>query len=341
MSHNTMKKFLLLSFVLLTVTSVRAQRTADIGLSGGVVHYVGDLGNEKYFPMSSASTGTAITLRNFINNPKKSGTKMPSFDMQLRLSWHRLQYDETTPIAAKKGLQLRNYFRGINFRNDLLGTEVDFTYNIYPNRYAPLNKPHFNFFFSAGVGVFYGKPKADLFNGSAEAANRYFFWSDGTVRDVAQNDQGIGNEIERDGVYETDLQKWHTEGQGFVPEIHKSQPYGNWNVAFPMGAGVRYLYNKYLTFTAEFNYYYFLTDYLDDVSDRYATYEELKASFPDQENFELAKYISDPSGRGTNGILGPPVTSRRGNPDLKDAFTYVSIEASYKFVWKQKGIYGQ
>ncbi len=328
-----------LCLLLLSFSSM-AQRTANIALSGGVVNYTGDLGNEKYFPFSSASTGMAITLRNFINNPQKTHNLYPSFDTQIRFSWHRLQYDETTPIGTKQGTDLRNYLRGIGFRNDQFGTEVDFTYNIYINRYAPLTKPRFSLFITGGVGMFYGKPKADLFRGDAAIENRYFIWTDGTIRDVAQNAKNYGNIIEKDGIYETDLRSWMTEGQGKGTEASQPKQYSNLNVGFPLGGGVRYSYSKFLTFSMEANWYYFLTDYLDDVSGRYATYDELKHSFPDQKSYELAKYISDPTGVGTNGFIGP-ATSVRGNPNRKDSFTFVSLEIAYKFTWKQKGIYGQ
>jgi hypothetical protein len=331
-------KFLLLILFIFPLL-LSAQRTANIAVSSGAVNYIGDLGNEKEFPYSSVNFGSAITIRDFLNNPKRSGTKFSIFDMQLRFSWHRLQYDETEAIGGTEGEQLRNYGRGINFRNDLFGTEIDFTYNFYPNHYAPLNKQKWSFFLLAGIGVFYGQPKADLFNGSQSMDNRYYSWSDGTTRDMAENPQGAGNVISKDGVYETNLRDWHTEGQGYNNEIHTKTPYDNFNIGFPLGAGIRYYYNKYLTFSAEFNYYFFLTDYLDDVSDRYATYEELKASFPDQENYELAKYISDPSGQGTNGYVAS--ASPRGNPDINDSFTYISLEAAYKITWKKKGIYGQ
>lgn len=335
-----MKKLYSIFILILAPVLVFGQRTADIGVSGGVVNYVGDLGNEKYFPYSSANTGAALTLRNFLNNPENSRTRYRTFDMQVRLSWHRLQYDETAPIGDKKGPELRNYLRGIGFRNDLFGTEVGFTYNFYPNKLAPLWKPKLSFFIMAGIGVYYGKPKADLFHGAAAMENRYFYWKDGTIRDLPENDRGAGNVIEKDGNYETSLQNWKTEGQGYNREIHSKRPYDLCNVGFPVGAGIRYIYNKMFTFSAEFNYYYFLTDYLDDVSGRYATYDELKASFNDPRQYEMARYISDPSGRGTNGVIGP-VTSPRGNPSENDAFTYFSMEVSYKFTWKKKGIYGQ
>ena len=260
--------------------------------------------------------------------------------MQLRFSWHRLQYDETKSIGNKEGDELRNYLRGIGFRNDLLGTEVGFTYNFLLSKKVALSKPKFSGFIMVGVGAYFGQPKADLFRGDIDLGNRYYFWNDGTVRDRPDNEKHIGEEVKRDGVYETKLHDWQTEGQGYSREIHRKQPYENCNIGIPMGAGIRYMYNKLLTLSVEFNYYYFFTDYLDDVSGRYATYEELLAAFPDLNEFNLAKYISDPTGRGTNGFTGP-VTSPRGNPGLNDAFTYFSVEASYKIKWKKKGIYGQ
>src|SRR5205085_1913179 len=122
-----------------------------------------------------------------------------TFDMQVRFSWHRLQYDETESIGDTKGNDLRNYKRGIGFRNDLFGSEVDFTYNIFPNLFSPLHKQKLSFFFLAGVGVFYGQPKADLFNGSQSPENRYYSWSDGTIRDAPENSKLAGNIIQKDG----------------------------------------------------------------------------------------------------------------------------------------------
>ncbi|MCC7233633.1 MAG: hypothetical protein IT242_11880 [Bacteroidia bacterium] len=319
---------------------VYSQRTADLGLSVGAVNYVGDLGNEKHFPFSSLAPGSAVTISGFLNNPEKSGTRLPAFDLQFRISWHRLQYDETSALNGRQGDQLRNYLRGLSFRNDLIGTEAGLTYNFYPRKNIPLTKPQFSFFLMAGVGVFWGTPKADLFRGDPSPGSRYYFWNDGTIRDIAQNATQTGNIIEKDGEYETSLNEWMTEGQGYNKEIHKKQPYDNCNIGFPVGFGIHYRYNPMLTISAEFNYYFFLTDYLDDVSGSYATFEELKANFTDPMKYEMAKYISDPTGKGTNGLAGP-ATSPRGNPDLKDAFTFVSLQVSYKITWRKKGIYGQ
>src|SRR5688572_15267941 len=100
------RALLLILLVFLSYVQVSAQRKADIGWSSGLVNYMGDLGNEKYFPFSTANIGSAFTIRNFLNNPKNSGTYYRAFDLQLRFSWHRLQYDETAPLHGKKGTEL-------------------------------------------------------------------------------------------------------------------------------------------------------------------------------------------------------------------------------------------
>src|SRR5690349_9629678 len=103
-----MRKALLLAPLLpllLTVTCY-GQRTGDLGFASGVVNYVGDLANEKYFPLSSAAPGMQVTFRNFLNNPDKSSTLYKPLALELRFSWHRLQYDETSPVGGKSGMQL-------------------------------------------------------------------------------------------------------------------------------------------------------------------------------------------------------------------------------------------
>lgn len=340
-----MKKILYLSALVATFificTTATAQRTADIGFSSGITDYFGDLGNDRgIFPWSSTNVGMAVTMRNFLNNPRKSRVRYTPFSVDARISWHRIGYDETAPIADMSGNELRNYFRGINFRSDIIGTAAHITYTYYPNRMQTLYHQKFCVFGFAGVGAFYGRPKADLFRGSPDMSNRYHIWSDGTLRDASER-SGHGNVIARDGTYETDLYKWRTEGQGDGIENVSKQQYPLINIGFPSGFGVRYGMSKLVTLSAEFAYYYFLTDYLDDVSDRYATSTEIKRNFPDDiTTQQLATYISDPSGRGTDGTLLMPPSSRRGNPKLKDSYTYISLEIAYHFKFKRREIYG-
>jgi hypothetical protein len=146
-----MKKFLFVSGTVITVLcfshAAVAQRFADVGFSSGVTHYFGDLGNETgHFPYSSANVGFAITARNFLNNPQKSGVQYKPLSVEARFSYHRIAYDEAQPIGDMQGPELRNYFRGINFRNDIIGLSAHLTYTLYPNKYRSLYKQKFCFF---------------------------------------------------------------------------------------------------------------------------------------------------------------------------------------------------
>ena len=136
---------------------------------------------------------------------------------------------------------------------------------------------------------------------------------------------------------EVRLQPLGTEGQGL--DGSTSKVYHLIQTAKILQLGVYYKISPAVLLELEVSQYFTSTDYLDDVSNRYATYEELRASFPDEASFEMAKYISDPTGQGTYGFQ--KTASRRGNPDVNDSFTFLSLEASYKITWKKRGIYGQ
>lgn len=331
-----MKKLYLLFAAFLSVASVEAQQSLDIGLAAGTTNYFGDLGNDEFLQKSSMSPGIALTVRNIIAPKAITGMKYAPFNVEARLSWHRIQYDETMPVNDKSGIELRNYGRGLNFRNDLFGFSSHFSYTYYPNRRLPLHKQSLALFAYTGIGIYYGRPKADLFNGSIDISNRYHYWTDGTIRDAAQT-TGNGNIIEKDGEYETDLMDWRTEGQGSYDEFNPTDKmYSPWHIGVPIAAGFRYGLNKNITLSLEFGYYKFFTDYLDDASDAYATYKQIEQQFPnDPVKQELAQYISDPTGWGTDGFVGPQ-TSRRGNPNLNDSYSFINFEFAYRIEWNPK-----
>jgi hypothetical protein len=331
-----MKKFLLfIPALFLGFNPVFSQHSFEMGFSGGVTNYFGDLGNEAWLQPSSTRAGAAVTFRNFLGTSGFAGNMYRPLSMEIRLSWNRLEYDETKPIGNREGFELRNYGRGIGFRNDLFGTAMHVTYTFYANPRLPLYKQHAAFFLFTGVGAYYGRPKADLFRGSIDMANRYYFWPDGTIRDAAYEGSANGaNVIEKDGVYETDLAEWKTEGNGYKGESAKKSIYKFVNVGIPLGFGMRYGLSKKLTLSTEFGYYMFFTDFLDDVSDEYPTFDEINSNFPnDPVKQALALYISDPTGFGNGGYPGP-ATSRRGNPGKNDGFSYVNIELAYKFEFR-------
>ncbi|HEY0978166.1 MAG TPA: hypothetical protein VGE21_11915 [Flavobacteriales bacterium] len=308
---------------------VHAQRNVEVGLSSGVTHYYGDLGNwDGGMQWNSMRPGMAITFRDYFNNPKRYVTR--ALTTETRLSWHRIGYNEVEPTAGLSGTDLRNFRRGLNFRNDLYGISQHLVLNMYREPYTPLFKQRFFAYAYIGVGLYYGRPKGDLFRGSPDLSNRYHYWDDGTIRDTPRGSGG-GNVVEQDGTYETDLYSYVTQGEGEGEGAMAMARPSPWHVGFPMGFGIRYMLSKNLSVGAEFSYYTFLTDMLDNVSGRYATYAEIGQAYPNDSTAQyMARYISDPTGWGTNGEAGP-ATSKRGNPGLPDTFSYFMFEVSYKF----------
>ncbi len=329
-----MIKTLLNALVLLCVFSYQSlgQRNLDFGISTGVTNYFGDLGNDEFFQGSSTRPGVALTVRNILAPRAITGNQYSNFNIEARLSWHRIGYDETQSIGPRSGFELRNYGRGLSFRTDIMGFSSHISYTYYPNKRLPLCKQGAAIFVFTGAGIYYADPKADLFIGNADLDHRYYFWGDGTTRDHAESD-GFGKVIEKDGKYETHLRDWHTEGQGASNEGKAKKQYSPWQIGIPAGMGFRFGVTPLITFSLEFGYYNFLSDYLDDVSTTYATYEDIEQNYPgDVNQQQLAQYISDPTGLGTNGYEGP-ATSQRGNPKLNDSYSFINIEVAYRIKW--------
>lgn len=321
-----------LFFTLITISGVFAQRNLEVGISPGVTHYYGDLGNyDGPVQWNSARPGLQITIRDFLNNPKRYVTR--SLTTEARLSWFRVGYDETALIRSMPVEAMRNYRRGMNFRTDLVGASAHIVLNAYREPYQPLFQQRFFMYFHTGIGVYHGRPRADLFLGDIALGNRYFNWSDGTLRDQPRGTpEEETNIVQRDGVYETDLYEWLLEeGQNGVEGSRRSRP-SPWHVAVPMGVGVRYMVTKQMSLGLEFSYYLFTNDMVDAVSDRYASWKEIEAAYPnDLERQLIARYISDPSRWGTNGDPTSDRTSPRGNPRLLDTISFLNLEVSYKF----------
>jgi len=306
-----------------------AQRNIEIGVASGITHYYGDLGNiDGPVQWNSARPGMQITVRDFLNNKKRYITR--SLTTEARLSWFRIGYDETAPMRNVPTTELKNFRRGLSFRNDLLGASGHLVLNAYREPYTPLFQQRFFMFFHLGVGVYYGRPRADLFNGDIEPENRYYFWEDGTIRDAPRGTPGAAI-VERDGKFETDLGSWLTETSRNNTDLGKARTFKSWHMAVPLGAGLRYMLTKQLSIGIEYCYMMFMTDQLDDVSDLYATHEQIDALYETERERTLARYISDPTGWGTVGNNEDFKTSRRGNPGLLDSFSYLNLEVSYKF----------
>jgi outer membrane protein OmpA-like peptidoglycan-associated protein len=201
--------------------------------------------------------------------------------------------------------------RGLSFRSSI--TEASVTGRIYFLDGRRQIRPYF----LVGLGVFRFNPKADLFLGSGEEiTNRYVFQANGNLGDTR------GNQIDKDGIYETTLWDWKTEGfdNSFIRYPSK---YSRIQATIPWGLGTKISLSPYWDISFECGIRYLFTDYLDDVSSRYASPELVQENFPgDAAKQALATYISNPSGA---------TSAFRGNETSKDVYAFTSMGLEYRF----------
>jgi hypothetical protein len=143
--------------------------------------------------------------------------------------------------------------RNLNFQTDLYSIGVSAEYRF--GHFLPassLVRPYL----SLGVENVNFSAKGDL---TDKDGNPYYYWSDGTIRDVDESMPGPANIMHRDYIYETDLRKREKEEFGLGDYSQRS-------LAFPAGLGAHFRINDRAFFTLGISYHYTLTDMLDNVA---------------------------------------------------------------------------
>ena len=116
-----------------------------------------------------------------------------------------------------------------------------------------------------------------------------------------------------------DLQPLGTEGQG-TSIYPNRQPYSRFEMAFPLGAGLRFDVGRNWQVGVEVMYRKTFTDYLDDVSMTYPDMQVLRA-----ENGDLAAALSDRTGEVVPDASTRQMGDQRGNAQAMDTYLTGSI----------------
>ncbi len=124
------------------------------------------------------------------------------------------------------------------------------------------------------------------------------------------------------------LQKLGTEGQGIEPGTKK---YRRVTVCVPMGAGIKYKYNKRIAVGLEYGLRKTFTDYMDDVSTDYYDKSKIQSNYG-----EAAVALSDPSSGVKPG--NTKVGEQRGDPSDKDWYMFMNISISMKLMTMKQRI---
>jgi hypothetical protein len=180
-------------------------------------------------------------------------TARPAFDLGISQRLTRYLQLNFNIIFGKLGANEYGLTRNENFESEIRAGGLNLMYdfgNFIPDKYRV--RP----FISLGVCGFEFLSKTDL---KDKNGNFYHYWSDGSIRNMAEGSAGAQNaiEIKRDYVYETDIRERNADGFGKYQERA-------W--AMPVGAGFVMKVTDRIDLKLNFQYFFTTTDYIDGLT---------------------------------------------------------------------------
>jgi len=205
-----------------------------IGLGTGMFSYYGDTYDKKF----QAPMVSRIAYEMFVSQP---------FNDYLNFNFYVL--------FGKLGANERNTSNGrnVNFQSEIRAGGINLQYNF--GNFLPANRTA-SPYITLGVESFEFLSKTDLFD---KNGNKYYYWTDGTIRNIDQSAPNASTAIElkRDYTYESDIRETNPDGFGKYPER-------SW--AIPVGAGAQFKINNYWDFRIGATMHFTFTDYIDGIS---------------------------------------------------------------------------
>ncbi|PCH99249.1 MAG: hypothetical protein COB85_00255 [Bacteroidetes bacterium] len=292
--------------LLLFVQSAIGQYNLDYGIKLGAANYLGEMGG-------TSKEGKGTPAKGFISDLRFDKTRYcfgawvrykvhPLLSVKANLGVIRITgADSLSDYANRKG-------RNLSFRNDLVELNAQFEYNFYTAQdITSRGKTRMDFgtFVFIGGGMFWNNPKAK-YEGKWVA-----------------------------------LQPLGTEGQGRIQkennkgEMEDFKKYKRIVAMLHGGLGLHYTIKRKYRIGWETAVRYTFTDYIDDVSDRYAPAGTFDSD-ADSKAEDLANN-SDYADVMTNGVVQPSQYSPgslRGNPKKND--WYMTMEFTFGYVVRGK-----
>ena len=224
------------------------RKYVSVGLFFGGLNYLGDLAPRN----NIGSTSIPLTGPTF----GVTGTYRPKRFLAIRTSllWGRMKGDDATADKFDSDDRFR-YTRNLHFRNDIKELSLDLVLDLAGHYRTFATRNMFTPYFFAGIAVFHHNPKARV--PEVDALHYDIFQAE----PLAVNDHRYAGVTPGEWI---DLKPLGTEGQN-LPDS-EIKPYSNWQVAIPMGVGVRYRLSRQSDLVLEIGYRQTFTDYLDDVS---------------------------------------------------------------------------
>ncbi|MFQ5335127.1 MAG: SPOR domain-containing protein [Flavobacteriales bacterium] len=152
------------------------------------------------------------------------------------------------------GANERSLDRNLNFESHITTGGMEFIYN-FNNLLKPghIIEPYI----AAGIESCEFLSKTDVVDANG---NNYYYWSDGSIRNIDENDPNAENatRLVRDYTYESDIREMNIDGFGKYPER-------TW--AVPVGTGASLHLNKHWSFRIGTAMHFTFTDYIDGITE--------------------------------------------------------------------------
>ncbi|MCB0410128.1 MAG: SPOR domain-containing protein [Flavobacteriales bacterium] len=147
----------------------------------------------------------------------------------------------------------RSADRNLNFKSKITTGGFALMYNF--DHILPKERV-INPFISLGIESVEFHSKTDLYD---EYGNKYNYWSDGSIRNLPENDVNAMDAIiiQRDYTYETDLREMNFDNKGKYPER---------TFAIPVGIGAQMHLTKNIDFTVGTTMHFTFSDLIDNVT---------------------------------------------------------------------------
>ncbi len=206
-----------------------------IGLGVGVLGFSGDIGDQ-HSDFNPLLSRVAYELRasSPINNYLEAGFYV---------------------IQGKVGANERSSTRNLNFESKIStgGIQLKYNFDHFLKRDREIEP-----YVTIGIESMEFLSKTDLFDANG---NRYFYWSDGTIRNIDENAPNAfaAATIERDYVYESDIRELDLDGFG---------SYSERTFAIPIGAGIQTNFEGGFDLRFGASVHYAFSDLIDGVSDQ-------------------------------------------------------------------------
>ncbi len=143
--------------------------------------------------------------------------------------------------------------RNLNFESQIRAGGISMQYNF--GHFLPKSRTA-SPYISIGVESFEFLSKTDAKDANG---NTYYYWSDGTIRNIDQNAPNAATavELKRDYTYESDIREMNKDKFG---------KYAERSFAIPMGVGAVFKINDHINFKLGTTMHFTFTDYIDGVT---------------------------------------------------------------------------